>query len=205
MALQPSSLQLIGLSGTNGAGKDAVGTLLATDFGYYFMSVTGLLRDEARRRGLPVERSVLRTISAEWRRTSGLGVLVDRGRAAYMSMTESYTGLVLSSLRNPGEADRIHALGGAVIWVDADSRVRYDRIQANASHRDRPEEDNKTYAQFLQEEHDEMYSSSGHAAELDMAAVKTKSDAILLNDYSSIDDLRRAIETQLGLTLVSKT
>ena len=78
-------IQIIGLSGTNGAGKDTVGELLAERYGYLFISVTELLRDEARRRGLPVERRYLRQISAEWRRESGLGVLVERSERAYQS------------------------------------------------------------------------------------------------------------------------
>jgi len=69
---------IIGLSGTNGSGKDTVGGILAEKHGFMFISVTDLLRDEAKRRGDPVERKVLRTISAQWRRESGLGVLVDK-------------------------------------------------------------------------------------------------------------------------------
>ena len=76
-----NKLQIIGIAGTNGAGKDTVGELLAEHYGYLFVSVTELLRAEARRRGLPVEREVLRSISAEWRRELGLGVLVDKAYA----------------------------------------------------------------------------------------------------------------------------
>ena len=53
--------------------------MLAHHHNYMFISVTDLLRNEARRRGLPVVRENLRTISAEWRRELGLGVLVDKG------------------------------------------------------------------------------------------------------------------------------
>ena len=60
--------KIIGLSGTNGSGKDTVGEMLAAQHGYLFVSVSDLLREEARRRNLPVTREVLRTISAEWRR-----------------------------------------------------------------------------------------------------------------------------------------
>src|SRR5882724_2080634 len=112
-------VQIIGLAGTNGSGKDTVGHILAETHGYLFLSVTELLRAEAKRRGQPVEREVLRTISAEWRRESGLGVLVDKVVAEYEKVKDQYRGVAMASLRNPGEADRIHELGGTMVWVDA--------------------------------------------------------------------------------------
>ena len=115
-------LQIIGLSGTNGAGKDTVGEVLAERHNYLFISVTELLRDEVRRRGLPVEREHLRTVSAEWRREFGLGVLVDRAVDAWKETGDKYQGIVMASLRNPYEADRVHELDGSVIWVDADPK-----------------------------------------------------------------------------------
>jgi cytidylate kinase len=175
--------RIIGLAGTNGSGKDTIGHILAGKHGYLFISITDLLRAEAVRRGLPVEREVLRTISAEWRRESGLGVLVDKALAEFEPSKDKYAGLVMSSLRNPGEADRVHELGGTVVWVDADPRLRYDRIQANAAKRGRAKEDTKTFEQFQAEEAAEMNKpAGGDDANLDMAAVKTRCDILLDND-----------------------
>ena len=57
----------------------------------------------------------------------------------------------MASLRNPGEADESSKLGGTMVWIDADPRVRYERIQANAQ-RGRHDEDNKTFEEFQAEE-----------------------------------------------------
>jgi dephospho-CoA kinase len=195
-----TKLQIIGLGGTNGAGKDVVGLLMAEKYGYLFISVTDLLRAEATRRREPVEREVLRTISAEWRRESGLGVLIEKGVAEYELVKHKHVGVVMASLRNPGEADRVHELGGTVVWIDADPRIRYDRIQANAEARNRVEEDRKTYEQFLVEEEAEMHSS-GDAATLNMNGVKGKSDIFLTNDSSDLDTLEAAIVAALGLSI----
>jgi len=192
------NVQIIGLAGTNGSGKDTVGQILADQHGYLFISVTELLRAEARQRGQPAEREVLRTISAEWRRESGLGVLVDKALAEYDKVKDQYQGVVMASMRNPGEADRIHELGGTMIWVDADPRVRYDRIQANAATRDRAEEDRKTYGQFLAEEQAEMHAS-GDAATLDMSAVKDRCDSFLTNDSNRLEKLKIALTQALSL------
>src|SRR4051794_38619530 len=100
------SITIIGLSGTNGAGKDAAGHTLALKHNYLFVSVTDLLREEAKRREISVDRENLRMISAEWRRQYGLGVLVDRAYDQFKQLEEEYSGLAISSLRNPAEADR---------------------------------------------------------------------------------------------------
>ena len=83
-------MKLIGVAGTNGAGKDSVGEILAKEHGYMFISVTNLLRAECTKRGLPIEREHLRAISSEWRRDGGLGVLVDKAVEHYRQSDENY-------------------------------------------------------------------------------------------------------------------
>ena len=192
-------IEIIGLSGTNGAGKDTVGELLAEHYGYLFVSVTELLREECRKRGLPIERQHLRTISAEWRRQYGLAVLVDRAIEQYEAAKDTYRGIVMASMRNPYEADRIHELGGTMVWVDADPRVRYERIQANAASRGRAGEDNRTFEEFLAEEQAEMQGSDDKAG-LDTLAVKERSDVVISNDTTDMNILVKEVEKSLGLT-----
>jgi dephospho-CoA kinase len=195
-----NKLRIIGLAGTNGSGKDTVGHILADRHGYLFVSITDLLRAEAERRGQPVEREVLRAISAEWRRESGrLGVLVDKAIAVYEPVKDKYQGLVMASLRNPGEADRVHELGGTVVWVDADPWVRYERIQANAVARGRAKEDIKTFEQFQAEEAAEMNKpSGGDAANLNMSGVKDRCDASIINNQEKLDELTTLIDKILN-------
>ena len=198
-----SRSKLIGVAGTNGSGKDTVGLLLSERHGFLFISVTELLRDECRKRGLPVERENLRMISAEWRRAQGTGVLVDKAVEAFEALPDKdrYTGLVMASLRNPGEADRVHELGGTMLWVDADPHVRYQRIQANAATRGRAGEDNKTFEQFMAEEEAEMHAPEGaDSAMLDMAAVKDRIDVSIENNSSDMNTFDLSMSTVLGLT-----
>lgn len=177
-----SQTKIIGIAGTNGAGKDTVGQLLQTEYNFLFVSVTDILRAELRTRNLSVDRVNLRILSAEWRRESGLAVLVDKALAEFEKIKDKYAGLAMASLRNPGEADRVHELGGQVIWVDADPKLRYERVQS--ANRGRAGEDNKTYEEFIAEEQAEMHPS-GDEATLNIAAVKTKADIYLTNN----DDL----------------
>lgn len=177
-------MRIIGIAGTNGSGKDTVGRILAQKYSFLNVSVSDLLRDECIRRGLPVERKNLRMISAQWRREGGLGVLVDKATTLFQIEGETYDGLAVGSLRNPGEAERVHQNGGIVVWVDADSKTRYERIQLGRV--DRREEDDKTFEQFIAEEKAEM-QPSGDAATLNMAGVKTICDYTLFNEGSEAD------------------
>lgn len=188
-------MKIIGISGTNGSGKDTLGEILANDFGWFFVSISDLLRHEATARGLLVERKNLREISAEWRKKYGLGVLMDKAVEECEKQGKEYAGLVISNLRNPGEADEIHKLGGQVVWVDADPKIRYARVESRA----RSPEDHKTYQQFLQEEQDEMHHHGNDDTALNMAAVKAKANIFIANDSNDIEDFKKAAEKALNL------
>jgi len=185
-------INLIGVGGTNGSGKDTVGQMLAQRHGWLFVSVSDLLRDEARRRGQPVEREVLRSISAQWRRQFGLGVLVDKAVEQFKEAGGKYYGVVAVPMRNPGEAQHVKDLGGLLVWVDADPKIRYQRIYS----RKRSAEDNKTYQQFLAEEQAEM-RHSGDQATLNMSGVKAISDILLQNDSNDIEAFKNSAEQAL--------
>lgn len=191
-------MKIIGVAGTNGSGKDTVGHILAQKYGWLFVSVSDLLRDECRKRGLAVERENLRNISAEWRREGGLGVLVDKAVEVFESGNGQYDGLAIASLRNPGECERITELGGVNVWVDADPRVRYERIQT--AERGRGGEDEKTYEQFLAEQEAEM-QPSGDEATLNMAGVKALADITIINE-SDVSTLERAVAGLLNQQLI---
>jgi dephospho-CoA kinase len=193
-------LQIIGLAGTNGSGKDTAGHILAEHHGYLFVPATELLRAEVRRRNLPITRENLRMVGNHWRNELGVGVLVDKAVADWQIARDIYKGVVISSLRNPGEADRVHALGGTVIWIDADPPVRYKRIQANAVSRGRADEDNRSYRQFLEDEKAEMYPPEGaDASALNMNAVKDRADIIMDNTKEDIPAFRKSLEKFLDL------
>lgn len=185
-------VNIIGIGGTDASGKDTVGELLAERHNWLFLSVTNLLRTEAEKRGLALERRALRTISAQWRRERGSSVLVDKALKEYEAVSKKYQGLVIASLRHPAEADRVHELGGKVVWVDADPKVRYGRIIG----RNRGNEDQVTFEEFLAEEQAQM-QHSGDEATLNLEAVKSKADIFLKNNGDDIDAFKNVVEKAL--------
>lgn len=196
-------IELIGIAGTNGAGKDTVGGILVRKWDFRFISVTDLLRDELNHRGLELSRENMRQLSSEWRRQYGLGVLVNKAEEIYKQDATQYKGLALASLRNPGEVDEVHAKGGVVIWLDADPRLRYDRIQDNAHLRGKSREvdDKKTFEVFLAEEEAEMYHSDlEDKTTLSLNAVKKKSDIFIFNNTHDLGKLTNDLAHALSFS-----
>lgn len=186
-------MKIIGLSGTNGSGKDTVGQILEEEYGYLFVSLTDILREELIKEGKPTSRENMRELSARWRKEYSLGVLIDKALDTLNSKAQQYKGLVVSSIRNVGEVEHIHELGGIVVWVDADPKVRYERITSRA----RSTEDEKTFEEFLKEEQDEMHVY-GDETTLAVGEVKKLYDIAIENNSDSTEVLEASIKNALS-------
>jgi dephospho-CoA kinase len=187
-------IKIIGIAGTDGSGKDTIGELLAEKYGWLFISVSEMLREEARLRGIPLKRNTLKIISAEWRRQYGLGVLVDKALEKYKKVNQKYPGLVVSPMRNPGEAQRLKDLGGLLVWVDADPNVRYNRI----INRKKGTEDQVTFEEFVNEEKAQM-EHEGDEATLSLSGVKAKADIFLDNSSQNLRTFKIQVQKALKL------
>lgn len=188
-------MKIIGVGGTNGSGKDTVGHMLAERHGWLFVNVSlDLFTPELNRRGLPVDRKHMSDLTTQWRRDDGMGAVVDKSLKFLkeQSQTKEYRGVVIGSLRHPGEADRIHELGGKVVWTDADPKVRYKRIFG----RGQGEKDQKSYEEFLAEQEREM-RHSGDEATLSIADVKAKADIFIENNENNIGAFKDQAEAVL--------
>lgn len=185
---------IIGLAGTNGSGKDTIAHLLRDKYNFYFGDATEMLADELIRRGLPTDRLNKSALSAEWRRQYGMAAIVDRAIEEYHK--GSYAGIIVGSLRHPGEVDRVHELGGAQLWVDADPKIRYARISGNVRS-GREHEDKKSFEDFIADEEREM-TPVGDEATLNMSAVRDRADLFIDNNSNTIDLFKTEVEKILS-------
>lgn len=183
--------KIVGISGTNGAGKDELGLLLAERCGYYFHSVSDLLREELTRQGKPHTRENMSNLSKQWRNESGdPGIMFTKAIEEYLAIKDEkgYNGVALVNMRHPGEVKTIHSYGGVAVWVDADQRVRYERIQSGNRGR---HEDNVTFEHFQADEMREMHPpADAPEGALHMAAVKELADITIENDFPSVEAYR---------------
>lgn len=145
-------VRFVGVTGLPGAGKGAFVDLLrpllderGVTMRYY--SLSDELRAEARRRGLAVERPVLRAIANELRLEHGSGVLsklVVRQIVADLASSPSHGPLlvIIDAIRNPQE---VHVLRRelkarfTLVGVEAPLDILVNRIASRARY-DEPEE-----------------------------------------------------------------
>lgn len=181
--------KIIGIAGTNGAGKDTLGELLAERCGYKFRSVSDILREELSFHGIPHEREHMRALSTKWANEHGHGVLSVKTIEAYVEEEEreGYKGLAIGSIRRPAEAKAIHEEGGIVIWIDADKRVRYDRLQANNRGRS---DDKHSFEEWSTHEEIEMRPIEGEPGSINMLGVKEIADIHIDNNFDSFESYK---------------
>jgi dephospho-CoA kinase len=97
---------------------------------------------------------------------------------------------VLESLRAVAEAQKIKELGGTVIGVDADSKLRYERALKRGS-----EKDNVSYDKFLAQEKAE--SNPDDPTKQNVFAALKGSD-IIVNNNGTLEELHAQIDEVLA-------
>jgi dephospho-CoA kinase len=118
-------VMIIGITGTNGAGK---GTLVEylKEKGFCSFSMGDFLLDEIEKRGLPKNRDSQILIGNLLRKEKGSSYIAE---TLYKMALKTNKNCVIESLRNPTEIEALRSKGNCIIWaVDADIKKRYQRI-----------------------------------------------------------------------------
>jgi len=192
--------EIIGVAGTNGAGKDTLARIRTEIEGAGNVSLSDILRGELDKRGLAHERENLRAVGNELRAQFGPGVLATRAVDEYHA-DGTKQGLSLTSVRTIGEAEAIKQAGGSIVWVDADRKIRYERVIVRGQGR---ASDQKTFDEFCAEEDIEMYPPEDEKDKPDrinMAAVRDMADIVITNEFAdatAYEDYLKA-EFEIGL------
>jgi len=175
-----SNLKIIGVAGTAGAGKDVVADLLTKLFGLQNLSSGNVVRAITRHvYHLPPDFNPVRDqlyVVANYLRTE-----VNPATTVKLCILEAQSmqlsGGVISGLRSMGEAQAIRDAGGIIIGVDADPKIRYDRIYNRA----RDSEAQKTFEAFLQQDEYENRGISDTGAGRGIRAIIDSADLVLAN------------------------
>lgn len=176
---------IIGLTGRNAAGKGAAGEFLKTK-GFAFFSLSDVIREEVRSRGLEPTRDNLIATGRELRARHGTGYLAEK----IMERLEPGQNYVVDSFRHEDEvavfrkASEFHLFA-----IQATPEVRFERIKARGR-----ENDPKTYEQFMALE--KMESTSLQAEGQNLSATEALADHAIPNNGSR-DELHKALSTLL--------
>ena len=177
---------ILGITGTNGAGKGTVVNFLVHHKKFNHFSVRNFLIEEIKRQGLPVDRPHMREVGNEMRKAHGPGYIAER----LMEQALEETGnSVIESIRSVGEAEFLKSKGALLWGVDADRKTRYERVLLRQS-----ETDQVSFEQFCIYEDREMVSTQPY--DMNVFAVMKMADHIFLNN-GTVEELFLQVEKVL--------
>ena len=173
--------RLIGLTGTNGAGKGEAAAYFKIR-GYPYFSLSDVLRDELRDRDEPASRDNLIRTGNELRERFGADVLAKRT----MGKVGPGERAVIDSIRNTSEIDFLRQQDGFVLLaVDAPIALRFARVGV----RGRDESAGDLEAFRKKEAEERAGGATGQQLEACMAAA----DRLIIND-GTIPEFHRKLE-----------
>jgi len=198
-------MKIIGLAGTLASGKDVVAELLAEKHGFLHVSTGDMLRAEKKHVfGNSPEALLKRNdpFANKLRETRGPGVLVELAYKEYQHSKDKFPGgLVASGIRSIGEAEKIKELGGTLIFVDADRKIRYER--AFARKRD-VNDSSATFDEFVAMERSESPKDNEDKSIINLLALNKIADIHLENNGNDISGFEEYVQDRLHELLTGK-
>lgn len=189
---------IIGLAGTLNAGKDSLGAVLSDEYGFLHMSTSDMIREMKKREfGDSPQALLLRNDSYinKLRAERGPGFLVQEVYNNWQKSSDRYPGgCVASAIRAIGEAEKIHELGGIVIFVDADPQIRYQRSQRRQ--RD-ANETGKSFEEFMATERSEIDVDPNDKSVQNLTAMKQMADIVIENNGDNIEEFQAVAVEEL--------
>lgn len=176
---------IIGLTGPYCSGKDTVADYLVSRKGFVHYSLSDVLRDELKCRGMEITRANLLKIGVELRSKFGHKVLAE------MVLEKCLHGkdYVITSIRHSAEVIRLKETGNFfLVGLDAPPMMRFERMKK----RNR-EQDPGTFEEFVALEARES-QSDGPGQQVNKCC--GLADEILIND-TDIDGLYVKVENLL--------
>lgn len=125
---------IIGLTGSMGCGKGEIVKILEKK-GFQYITLSMMVREEARKRGVAEEREKLMEVGNSMRKESGAGVLAQRA----LEKIENSEGdlWIVDGIRNPAEIDALKKGENVhIVGVSTDREVLVERILGRARESD---------------------------------------------------------------------
>ncbi|MBX2866612.1 AAA family ATPase [Candidatus Kaiserbacteria bacterium] len=178
---------IIGITGTDGAGKGTVVRYLVEQKGFTHYSVRDYILEEMKRRGVEHTRNQMRLIGNALREEFGNDVMIKKPLAQMQK--DGVENVVIESIRAVAEAEKLKEAGGILIAVDADQKIRYERVQERRSSSDKV-----SFEEFVR--HEELESNDPAPHGLQKQKVIGMADYIISND-GTVEELNVQTERVL--------
>ncbi len=180
-------MKIIGITGTLGAGKGTIVDYLTKHHRFQHFSVREYLTKIIKAKGGEVNRDSLVATANELRAQNTPSFIAEE---LYRIAKESGVDCIIESIRTVGEVNSLHSRGNFTLFaVDADQRLRYERIVERASETDRI-----SYDVFAANEQREMTNTDPNKQNL--SACMQLADYKFINN-GSFDLLYRQIDEVL--------
>jgi dCMP deaminase len=174
-------IMIIGVTGSNGSGKDEVAKVLES-MNFKHFSLSDMIREEIRSRGEEVTRDNLIRVGNEMRERGGAHVLAKRA----LKKVEDGENFAFSSIRNPSEVDLFNKRDDFIlIKVTTPIKVRFERIVARGKLGD------PTTIEELKEKENLERSSNPNSQQIDKVA---RMASVTIVNNKSLDVLRSKVE-----------
>ena len=175
---------IIGITGTLGAGKGEVVSILKTK-GFIHFSVRDFLTKELQKRNTEVNRDTMTLLANELRKTYSSRYIIEQ---LYNQAVTQKGNAVIESVRTPGEVDFLKSQSKdfCLLSVDAHQKIRYERIVGRKSDLDRV-----SFEKFVSDENREMTSID--PTKQNIAECMRRADVSIQNN-GDLESLRQQVE-----------
>jgi len=180
---------IIGITGTLGAGKGEIVSILKTKDFIHF-SVRDFLTQELQKRNIEVNRDTMTLLANELRKTHSPQYIIEQ---LYNQAVVQKRNAVIESVRTPGEIDFLKSQTKGnfyLVAVDTDQKTRYERIVDRKSALDRV-----SFDKFVFDEQREMISSD--PTKQNISECMRRADVIIRNE-GNLTDLVHKVEAFLN-------
>jgi len=178
---------LIGVTGTDGAGKGTAVEYLVKQHNFTHYSSRDLIVAEIERQGLPVNRNQMRLTANDLREQFGNDFVVKQ--ALEKAKADNVKNAVIESVRALAEAEYLKEHEGILLAVDADQAIRYKRVQQRRSASDLVD-----FETFKSQEELEKNDPNPHG--MQKAKVMAMADYTIKNS-TSIEELHAQVDAVL--------
>lgn len=181
------TVKIIGITGTLGAGKGTIVDYILQNKDFAYFSVRSYLIDQLKSRNLEVNRDTMTQLANELRTTHHPAFVVEE---LYNIAKQNGKNCIIESIRTPGEIQMLKKNDDFYLFaVDADPKIRYERIVIRNSETDKIDFDT-----FIQNEKREMNTDDPNKQNLSKCL--EMADFVFTNN-GSLDALQKDVDKVL--------